>query len=225
MSRDVLWEEIFSTRPWGKYPAEEFIRFLATRFYAHHPRHEIRLFEAGFGTGANLWYAAREGFAVNGVEGAASGLQVAEARLDHEVPDWRKHGASLQVGDICERLPYESDSFDAVIDSDAVTCNSFADAKRAYAEMFRIARPNGWLYVRTPATGSWGDGTGVAHGHHAWRCSEGPFAGTGVVRFTPEGDIPELLGQWHVENLEQVTRTLENRSRSVVEWVIAARKR
>ena len=27
MALDPLWEDIFSSRPWGKYPAEEFIRF------------------------------------------------------------------------------------------------------------------------------------------------------------------------------------------------------
>ena len=31
MGLDPRWEEIFSTRPWGKYPAEEFIR----RFLLH----------------------------------------------------------------------------------------------------------------------------------------------------------------------------------------------
>lgn len=224
MSRDRIWEDIFSTRPWGKYPSEELIRFLAGNFYRVQPRHSVKVFEAGFGTGSNLWYAAREGFTVHGLEGAQAGCDVALARLDAEVPGWRDHGARLQVGDICERLPYEDGFFDAVIDNDAVTCNALAESIGVYAEMHRVARPGGRLYVRTPATGCWGEGTGESHGHHAWRCSEGPFAGTGVVRFTAEEDIPALMGPWKVQQLEQVTRTMGNRQHRVTEWVIVAVK-
>ena len=64
MALDLRWEEIFRTRAWGKYPPEEFIRFMAANFYRHPARQEVKVFEAGFGTGANLWYAAREGFTV-----------------------------------------------------------------------------------------------------------------------------------------------------------------
>lgn len=224
MSRDRIWEDIFSTRPWGKYPAEEFIRFMAGNFYRAEPRHAVRLLEVGFGIGANLWYAAREGFTVHGIEGAQAGCDRALARLDAEVPGWREHGAELRVGDMCEPLPYAGGFFDAVVDSDAVTCNSFAEATRIYAEMHRVARPGGLLYVRTPAAGSWGDGTGEPHGEGAWRCTEGPFAGTGVVRFSREQDLPKLLGPWRVLQLEQVSRTLGNRGRHVTEWVIVAAK-
>jgi SAM-dependent methyltransferase len=224
MSRDRIWEDIFNSRPWGKYPAEELIRFVAGNFYGVSPRHSVKLLEVGFGIGANLWYAAREGFTVYGVEGAEAGCQRARDRLDAEVPDWRVHGAELRVGDICETLPYADDMFDAVLDSDAVTCNSLAEAQRIYTEMYRVARPGGRLYVRTPAAGSWGDGTGQAFGHGAWRCAEGPFAGTGVVRFTDQADLPGLLGPWHVLQIEQISRTLENRQRQVTEWVIVASK-
>ncbi|QJW85038.1 methyltransferase domain-containing protein [Ramlibacter terrae] len=224
MSRDPLWEDIFASRPRGKYPPEEFIRFVAGNFYRAEPRHAVKLMEVGFGTGANLWYAAREGFSVYGPEGAQAGCDRAMRRLDEEVPGWRDHGAELRVGDICEPLPYADASFDAVLDSDAVTCNSFEEARKVYAEMHRVTRPGGLLYVRTPATGCWGEGTGEAHGHGAWRCAEGPFAGTGIVRFTSEADLPSLLGPRKPLQVEQVSRTLENRTRAVTEWVIVARR-
>jgi SAM-dependent methyltransferase len=161
---------------------------------------------------------------VHGLEGAQAGCEIAQARLDAEVPGWRDHGGDLRVGDICERLPYADGSFDAVIDSDAVTCNSLQESSRIYAEMHRVARPGGLLYVRTPAAGCWGDGTGEPHGDGAWRCAEGPFAGTGIVRFTAEADLPRLLGPWRVLQLEQVRRTLGNRAHHVTEWVVMAVK-
>ena len=189
----------------------------------------MRLLEVGFGTGANLWYFAREGFSVHGLEGSEAGTAQARQRLDLEVPGWRDAPAApggdrLVARDMCEPLPWGDAQFDAVVDCDAVTCVDHASACRVYAEMHRVTRPGGWLYVRTPAAGTWGDGSGPACGHNAWRCEEGPFAGTGCVRFATEADLAELFAPWEVTHLEQVTRTLENRSRTHTEWVVIARK-
>lgn len=229
MSRDPLWETMFSTRAWGRYPSEDLIRFCAQRFYGRQPRSDVRLLEVGFGTGANLWYFAREGFSVHGLEGSEAGTAQARQRLDLEVPGWRDGPAApggdrLQARDMCEPLPWGDAQFDAVVDCDAVTCVDHASACRVYAQMHRVTRPGGWLYVRTPAAGTWGDGSGPACGHHAWRCEEGPFAGTGCVRFATESDLAELFAPWEVTHLEQVTRTLEGRTRTHTEWVVIARK-
>ncbi len=225
MNRDALWEEIFSTRGWGRYPPEDLIRFCAQRFYARQPRSDVKLLEVGFGTGANLWYFAREGFGVHGLEGSEAGATQARQRLDTERPGWDRGEADrLRVGDMCDPLPWADNHFDGVIDNDAVTCVDHDSACRVYAQMHRVARPGGWLYVRTPAAGTWGDGTGEAHGHNAWRCSEGPFAGTGIVRFASEADLADLFRPWKVMQVEQVTRTMESRSKVHSEWVVIARK-
>jgi SAM-dependent methyltransferase len=224
MALDPLWEDIFSSRPWGKYPAEEFIRFIAGNFYRHPVRRDVKVFEVGFGTGSNLWYLAREGFTVHGLEGSRAGADIAKARLEAEQPGWRDHGARLEVGDLTQRLDWPDASMDAVVDSDAVTCNGHEEARRAYGELHRIAKPGGKLYVRTPARGTWGEGTGEAGGRGQWRCTEGPFAGTGFVRFATEADLRELLSGWRIELLEEVSRTMGNRAHVVREWVVQAVK-
>lgn len=224
MSRDPLWEKIFSTRPWGKYPEEELIRFVARNFYSRQPRHETAILEVGFGTGANLWFLAREGFNIFGVEGAPSGLTIACARLDDEVPGWRAHGASLVCGDISEALPYESDSMDAAIDNVAVMYASFDDAQRIYREMYRCTKPAGKLFVRGPAAGTWGDNTGESCGLQAWRTSEGPTQNTGCVRFVSRDDWKVLLGDWKIDTIELHSRTFENGEKTFSEWVVTAHK-
>ena len=226
MSQVALWEQLFSTRGWGAYPSEELIRFCAQRFYGRSPRSEVQVMEVGFGTGANLWYFAREGFSVHGLEGTYAGAAQARRRLDAELPGWDGGQPDrLRVGDMCEPLPWPDDRFDAVIDTDAVVCVDHPRASRVHPAMPRVPRPGGWLFARTPPAGTWGDGTGAPGGHHAWHCTEGPFAGTGAVRFATEDDLRELFRPWADVQVEQVSRTLEGRRRLHTEWVVIARKR
>ena len=67
---DKGWDKIFSTQEWGKYPGEELIRFIARNFYAAPNRKDIRILEVGCGTGANLWFLAKEGFNAFGIDGS-----------------------------------------------------------------------------------------------------------------------------------------------------------
>ena len=56
------WENIFLQKEWGKYPSIALVRFIASNYYDAQDRNEIKILEIGCGTGANLWYLAREGF-------------------------------------------------------------------------------------------------------------------------------------------------------------------
>ncbi|ECL6467391.1 SAM-dependent methyltransferase, partial [Campylobacter jejuni] len=59
-SNEKIWEQIFSKKEWGKYPSENVIRFIARNFYNVQDRSKINILELGFGTGANLWFCAKE---------------------------------------------------------------------------------------------------------------------------------------------------------------------
>lgn len=220
---DPVWEDIFRSREWGKYPSEDLIRFVARNFYQATDRSAVRFLEVGCGPGANLWYLAREGFSFAGLDGSETAIDKAAARLDAECPGWRERG-ELKVGDIAS-LPYAAESFDAVIDNEALSCNGFDAACGMYAEIARVLRPGGRMYSRTFAEGSWGDGTGPSLGRGAWRCSEGPLAGKGLVRFAAEKDIPELTASFELDSLEQLSWTCDRQRHAVREWLIVGRKR
>ena len=64
------WEDLFSTQDWGKYPPIELVKFIAKNFYSKEDKKDIRILELGSGTGANLWFCAREGFRVYGIDGS-----------------------------------------------------------------------------------------------------------------------------------------------------------
>jgi len=219
---DPVWDTIFSERSWGKYPSESLIRFVAQNYFSVAERSAVRILELGCGPGANLWFLAREQFAFAGIDGSASAIDQAARRLDAEVPGWRSHGY-LHVGEISS-LPFRDGIFDAVIDHECVYCNEFSVSQQIYSEALRVTRPGGGLFVRTFATGSWGDGTGQEIGPQAWLCSEGPLAGTGFARFTSFEDIPILLDGYCRINIELLSWSQNGQRDSVEEWIITAWK-
>lgn len=222
---DHVWEKVFTTQPWGRYPGEDLIRFVARNFYSRPVRAEARFLEVGFGTGTNLWFLAREGFSASGIEGSPAAAALARQRLDEECPGWdrRAPDTRLEVGDMA-RLPWPDGDFDALIDSEAVYCTDFEESRRIYAGMHRVARPGARLFVRTFATGSWGDGEGEMVGHRRYATLAGPLAGKGPSRFTDKEELPDLLGAWRIDEVNETTRTLDAGRRTIREWIVEAHK-
>ena len=216
MAWDAVWEDIFKSKAWGKYPAEELVIFVARNFYKASPRGAVKILEVGCGPGGNLWFMAREGFTVYGVDGSETAIRQTKQRLDNECPGWK---GELVVGDI-QRLPFKDGFFDAVIDNNAVCCNSYETSKAIYSETARVVKKDGKLFSRMMATGCWGDGTGQNVGHRAWIVSEGPLTGTGYVRFTDLSEVSDLVRGFNILNVESLVVTSGNRENTFKEWII-----
>ena len=221
MSWDPVWEEVFRSQAWGKYPAEPLVRFIAWNFYKCKDRKSIKILDVGCGPGANLWYMAREGFTVYGVDGSKAAVEQANKRLNEEVPGW---SGEVLLSDILN-LPYEDGFFDAVVDSEAVYANSYKASKNIYKEMYRVTKPNGKIFSRTFASGCVGDGTGEKIEKNGWLCDVGPLGGKGFSRFTAEEEVLDLLGDYKLDNLEQTSWTLDQRKMKVIEWLITGSKK
>jgi SAM-dependent methyltransferase len=221
MGWDPVWEEIFSSQAWGKYPEPELIRFIARNFYKVKERNRIKILEVGSGPGANLWYMALEGFSVYGIDGSEKAVELSRRRLNAEQQGW---SGEIRCGDISV-LDFVENTFDAVIDHEAVYANSFDNAKLIYSEMARVLKPGGKFFSRTFAVGTWGDQTGEKLGYNAYAVAEGPMQGKGYTRFTSFGDIRELIdSQILIESIETVSRTLNERTANVIEWIILGEK-
>jgi SAM-dependent methyltransferase len=220
MSWDSVWEQVFSNQEWGKYPPEDFIRFIARNFYQVADRKAIKILEVGCGPGANLWFMAREGFSVYGIDGSKHAIDLARERLDQECPGWC---GDLVVGDIIQ-LPFDEGFFDAVIDNEALCCNSFNDSQLIYQAMARVCKVSGKLFSRTFATGCWGDKTGQSVGHNAWIVAEGPMSGKGYTRFTDIDEVEKLIQGFTLRNIEILTVTTDNRTHQIKELLIFGEK-
>jgi len=99
-SWDPVWEQIFASQSWGKYPPEALIRFIARNYYKAPDRKRISILEVGCGPGACVWYMAREGFSVTGIDGSPSALRQANDLLKKD-----QLSAELLAGDVLH-LPH-----------------------------------------------------------------------------------------------------------------------
>lgn len=193
-SSQEFWEQLHSSKEWGKYPSEAIIRFIARNFYNAQNRFDIKILELGIGAGANLWFAAREGFCVSGIEWSASGMERFKERLKKENLD--KQIGTLKVGDILEKLDeFSSDSFDCWIDSAAFTYNDFDKTSQIIQKATSKLKAGGKFISITPSFNCLGFSKDESLGYHQCRPTMGAFAYTGVVRFCDEDDLQKLYSQ------------------------------
>ena len=218
-SWDPIWEKVFSTGEWGKYPPEELIRFIARTFYQAPDRSQVTILDAGCGTGAGTWYLAREGFSVTSLDGAPSALRTGKQRLEGEgLP------ARPVQGDLIA-LPFRSGTFDAVTDIAAISQNRLAAIRSILSEIHRILKPGGRFFTMMLRTGCWGDGMGTRLEQGTYiDIPEGPLAQRGVTHFFSESEIQELFRPFQVRSWETSLRTYENRTREISFWVVIAEK-
>lgn len=125
-----------------RYPNDALIGFLAG-LYARIPpseRQHIRVLELGCGSGANLWYVAKEGFAAYGIDFAPSGVELCRQVLNH----WQVQ-AEVQVADMT-RLPFADGEFDVIFDVVSMQHLTMEQHRLAIAEVRRCLKPDGWFF-------------------------------------------------------------------------------
>lgn len=161
-SWDKVYSEGFMTM-W--YPNEDIIRFCARliRKRLTHDQYDIkrpveRVLDLGCGNGRHAIYFARQGV-------KAAGIDVSQQAI-HWAKDWaHREGLNIdfRVGNI-ERLPYEDNSFDAVVSHGVLDHVRMETARQAAKEVRRILKPSGLFYcdLRSTEDFEYGDGEHVA---------------------------------------------------------------
>jgi SAM-dependent methyltransferase len=216
---DPVWEKIFQERDWGKYPPEHVIRFVARNFSGTVARSEVRLLEIGCGPGANLWFMAREGFSVSGIDGSSTAIQRCRERLAAE-----GLSADLQVGDFA-RLPWPDHSFDAVVENVSLGANPWTAIQRALQEVLRVLKPGAPFLSSFFTERTWGYGQGnMIESDGFVNLSEGPLAGKGFCLFLTRAKVPALFNDFSGTNVERISYTLDGEQHLIEQFVITCRK-
>ena len=105
------------------------------------PRANRRILDAGCGTGFNLAHFAQTG------SSTVFGLDLSAAAL-HGV---RKRGFSTVCQASIDDIPFASDSFDLIVTFDVLCQVDDQAGQKSLAEICRVLRPGGLVFIRVPA--------------------------------------------------------------------------
>jgi SAM-dependent methyltransferase len=218
-----LWDQIFQNQEWGKYPSVPVIRFIARNFYKVANRKDIKILEIGSGTGANLWFCAKEGFSVFALDGSETAINRMKDRFLSE--DLSEYLLKSYVGDYFETLDMiDDESIDAIIDAESLYCNGFDRSKKIIEKCVKKLKDNGVMMSLTFAEGTVGL-VGEEIDYHAVFPTEGPMAGKGYSRYTTRDDIYKIY-QLKNNVIERIERQeyFYSEMDVIKEWVIEFRK-
>ena len=141
-SFDTLWEKKYRENPnyRNRYPYDEIVSFIYNYKPPTQSNCDIRILEIGCGCGNNLWFAAREGFSIAGIDGSQTAIEYAKNRFSKE-----NLSGDLRVGNMTS-LPYNDNDFDLILDRGAFTLLPDVAASKCIDEVHRTLKYNGYFY-------------------------------------------------------------------------------
>lgn len=219
---DPVWIEKYAQGHEERYPWDLVVTFVMNNRPSRVSHDRISILEVGCGTGSNLWFAAREGFDVSGIEASADAVNKAILRFKNE----GLRGA-FRVGDFCS-LPFSDCSFDLVIDRASLVCVDEERQKKAVADIRRCLKNGGKFLHNTytsdhACTQSHPKNPNGMHGPIV----TGSVAGAGELRFSSQEDIERLFkAGWALQSMERRTwsNVLSGDENWHSEWVVIAEK-
>ncbi len=200
------WQSTWEDRIYGQgrhlnlYPHHSVVSYLFRAWPRRGDRHGIRILEMGCGAGNNLWFAAREGFQVAGIEGSTSAVTFANQRFQAEGLT-----GDIRAGDF-QDLPWDDGSFDMVLDRQSILCNTRVVIENAFDEIVRVLRPGGRFFSMMYSDRHPERINGMALGDNSYDNFErGYFKDCGIVHFSPREEIDMLYGsRFRIESIIHV---------------------
>lgn len=107
---------------------------------------DMRILDAGCGSGRNLIYLLRSGYEVYAVDRSEEAIAAVQELAEGLVPSWQREQARVEP---VERMSWESGSFDFIISSAVL---HFAKNEEHFnqmlQELWRVLQPGGLLFAR-----------------------------------------------------------------------------
>lgn len=206
---DKIWNELFSSREWGKYPSEEAVRFFM-RSRKILGKDSPKVLDLGCGSGAVSWFMAREGGNVTAMDGAPSGLEGVGKLAKRMGVD---SGIKTVLGDITEPEKFTSGPFDIIIDHYSLCHNPREKIEKAISSLFALLNPGGFLLSCCFGEKTTGFGNGdCVSGKTYSNVKKGNLENRGVITFFTLEDREKLFSDagFKLEYFERITQERQN---------------
>jgi SAM-dependent methyltransferase len=202
-SFDPFWNEHYAKGKFPRCPYDVVFSFIYRNINKDVARSSIRILEVGCGAGNNIWFGAKEGFLMTGIDGSREAIEYARNRL---IKDGLN--ADLTVGDFTS-LPYPANSFDLVFDRAGLTHCGFSQAKKAVQEIHRVLTPGGKFffnaYSKSHSTAQSGH---LIEDNLVVDANSGSISGFGQICFYSKNQIKELFPlPWQIESIKHMVVT------------------
>lgn len=200
MEQQDIWQDIYAQgQQLNRYPWDSVVSFL----FACKPdksREDTRVLEVGCGAGNNLWFAAREGFDVTGIDFSAAAINYAKARFEDE-----NLAGKFVVGSF-EQLPEASKCFDLIIDRGALVCAPLSDIKTAIKQIHQLLEIGGkFLFTPFSQQHSCFDEE-LCDEECYLTITQGPLQKVGKLSFVNDSIIKEIFAKgWKILSLRHIT--------------------
>ena len=220
-SYDPTWDTVYQGGHTVRYPWDAVVSFVFRNAPRDRPRESVRILEVGCGPASNLWFAAREGFSVAGIDGSADAIAQAQRRFDVE-----GLSGDLRVGDFTRLDGFDDASFDLVIDRGSLVCAGRSAAARAVAEIRRVLRVGGRFFFNPYSDHhtSASAGRAAADGLRI-DIDRGTMVGVGQLCFYSRPELDEVLSAgWQLRSVQHVEAREEGDGSVHAEWRVVAEK-
>jgi len=175
---DKIWEELFSSKEWGKYPPEEVIRYY---FFVSNQLEtkNIRALDIGSGKGACSWFLKKGCANVTAFEGAPAGLK----NTNKLVSEFNVNGKiDLLHGDITEPKNYLNNKYELLLDNYSLYSNEENKIKSALIQYYDLTAPSGFFLMNCFGQRTTGFGLGKQISDNTWtEISNGIMTERGIV--------------------------------------------
>lgn len=206
----------------NKYPYDSVVSFIYNYYPKKREKKEVSIIEIGCGAGNNIWFCAREGFKVAGIDISQTAIDYARNRL-------RENNLSgdLKIGDFT-KLPWDEEQYDLGIDRCATVCVGLEEQKRAIDEMYRILKKgalfffNGYSCKHTSALKN-----NNSEVETTQIIEKGSLDDIELISYLSEEQVKELFAKkWEIISMKEINEIEKVGERKKIdsEWRIIAKK-
>lgn len=219
---DPIWEEKYNLGLAQYYPWDVIVSFIYKNAPKNKPRAEIKILEIGCGSAPNLWFAAREGFCVTGIDGSKSAIELARKRFEREGLT-----GDFIVSDFTKTLPLQDNHYDFVIDRGSITCVGIEAGLSTIGEILRVLKPEGKFFFN-PYSDRHSSAISGQKGNDGLtiNISEGSMTNVGQICFYSKKDVLKAVERFEIISLNHIEQMDMSRPSYEIhaEWRLVLKK-